>query len=189
MTSSFDPEALKKLQAKTANLRIGGKGSARRKVVPKSGVSGNDTKLQTALKKLNVQAMTGVEEVNMFLENQNVLNFTAPKGKSRLGSSCNGHLTDITLVLSVHAAMGANTFAIYGRGQEKELTELVPGILPQLGPEHVAGLRRIAESYQAQQAAAGASGPDGQTQTIQEADEDEVPELVDADNSKLDDVN
>ncbi|KAM0790969.1 hypothetical protein ACM66B_004273 [Microbotryomycetes sp. NB124-2] len=166
MTSSFDPEALKKLQAKTANLRIGGKGSARRKVVPKAGVSGNDTKLQTALKKLNVQAMTGVEEVNMFLENQNVLNFTAPK---------------------VHAAMGANTFAIYGRGQEKELTELVPGILPQLGPEHMAGLRRIAESYQAQQAAAGASGPDGATQTIQEADEDEVPELIDAD-SKLDDV-
>ncbi|KAK4055408.1 Nascent polypeptide-associated complex subunit beta [Microbotryomycetes sp. JL221] len=166
-SNQFDPEALKRLQQKTANLRIGGKGSARRKVVPKTGSSGSDAKLTTALKKLNVQAMTGVEEVNMFLENQNVLNFTAPK---------------------VHAAMNANTFAIYGRGQEKELTELVPGILPQLGPEHVAGLRRIAESYQQQQQQA--SGETTQQQVIQEADEDQVPELVDADsNNKLDDVN
>lgn len=44
--------------------------------------------------------------------------------------------------------MPSNTFAVYGQGQDKELTELVPGILNQLGPESLANLRKLAESYQ-----------------------------------------
>lgn len=36
--------------------------------------------LPAALKKLNVQPITGVEECNMFMENGNVLHFSAPKG-------------------------------------------------------------------------------------------------------------
>jgi len=44
--------------------------------------SQDDKKLQGALKKLNVQPITGVEEVNMFREDGNVLHFTAPKGES-----------------------------------------------------------------------------------------------------------
>lgn len=36
--------------------------------------------LAAALKKLNVQPITGVEECNMFMENGNVLHFSAPKG-------------------------------------------------------------------------------------------------------------
>jgi nascent polypeptide-associated complex subunit beta len=42
--------------------------------------SQDDKKLQAALKKLNVQPVPGVEEVNMFQEDGNVLHFTAPKG-------------------------------------------------------------------------------------------------------------
>ena len=38
---------------------------------------------------------------------------------------------------------------MYGTGQVKELTELVPGILNQLGPDSLASLRKLAESYQA----------------------------------------
>ena len=53
------------------------------------------------------------------------------------------------LVPPVHAAVSANTFAVYGTGQVKELTELVPGILNQLGPDSLASLRKLAESYQA----------------------------------------
>ena len=34
----------------------------------------------------------------------------------------------------VHAAVPANTFAIYGNGEDKELTELVPGILKPTRP-------------------------------------------------------
>lgn len=56
----------------------------RRKVVRKSKPSAaqDDKKLQAALKKLNVQPIAGVEEVNMFREDGNVLHFTAPKGTS-----------------------------------------------------------------------------------------------------------
>ncbi len=74
---------------------------------------------------------------------------------------------------TVHAAVTANTFAIYGAGQVKELTELVPGILNQLGPDSLASLRKLAESYQAiqqgQQRAGAAAAED---------DDDDVPDLV-----------
>jgi len=62
----------------------GGKGTMRRKVVRKSKPSAaqDDKKLQAALKKLNVQPIAGVEEVNMFREDGNVLHFTTPKGTS-----------------------------------------------------------------------------------------------------------
>jgi hypothetical protein len=63
--------------------RPGGKGTVRRKIVRKSKPANaqDDKKLQGALKKLNVQPITGVEEVNMFREDGNVLHFSAPKGE------------------------------------------------------------------------------------------------------------
>ena len=75
-------------------------------------------------------------------------------------------------LFTVHAAVTANTFAVYGAGHVKELTELVPGILTQLGPDSLASLRKLAESYQAiqqsQQRPGGAA----------EEDDDDVPDLV-----------
>ena len=67
----------------------GGKGTVRRKIVRKSKPANalDDKKLQGALKKLNVQPITGVEEVNMFKEDGNVLHFSAPKGGSSFFSS------------------------------------------------------------------------------------------------------
>ncbi|WVW79881.1 nascent polypeptide-associated complex subunit beta [Kwoniella bestiolae CBS 10118] len=152
----MDKDKLAKLQAQ---VRIGGKGTPRRKQVKKSVTAsqGDDRKLQAALKKLGVQPITGVEEVNMFKEDGNVLHFGAPR---------------------VHAALPSNTLAVYGPGQTKELTELVPGILNQLGPDSLANLRRLAESYQsmtarqaAAAAAAGGAGAEGEG-------EDEIPDLV-----------
>jgi hypothetical protein len=60
-----------------------GKGTPRRKVkkVHKS-VGTDDKKLQTSLKKLNVQPIQAIEEVNMFKSDGNVIHFSAPKGKS-----------------------------------------------------------------------------------------------------------
>lgn len=57
----------------------------RRKIVRKTkpAAAQDDKKLQGALKKLNVQPIPGVEEVNMFREDGNVLHFSAPKGQSR----------------------------------------------------------------------------------------------------------
>jgi nascent polypeptide-associated complex subunit beta len=76
--------------------------------------------------------------------------------------------------VSVHAAVSANTFAIYGVGQVKELTELVPGILNQLGPDSLASLRKLAESYQAIQQGRQGAGPGG----VPDDDDEDVPDLV-----------
>lgn len=62
--------------------RPGGKGTVRRKVVKTTKASGgqDDRKLQAALKKLNMQPISNVEELNMFREDGSVLHFSAPKG-------------------------------------------------------------------------------------------------------------
>jgi nascent polypeptide-associated complex subunit beta len=58
-----------------------GKGTPRRKVKKVHKNSGtDDKKLQTALKKLNVQPIQAIEEVNMFKSDGNVIHFSAPKG-------------------------------------------------------------------------------------------------------------
>lgn len=75
--------------------------------------------------------------------------------------------------MAVHAAVPANTFAIYGNGEEKELTELVPGILNQLGPDSLASLRKLAESYQSLQKKEGEDGD-----KKEDSDDDDIPELV-----------
>ncbi|KAJ3328689.1 Nascent polypeptide-associated complex subunit beta [Blyttiomyces sp. JEL0837] len=146
----MNPEKLAKLQAQAAAARIGGKGTPRRKVkkVVKSA-GADDKKLQATLKKFNAQPIAGIEEVNMFKADGSVLHFSAPK---------------------VQASLASSIFIINGNAQQKELTELVPGILTQLGPESLAQLRKLAETYQAQQAGAGASGDND--------DDDDVPELV-----------
>lgn len=59
-----------------------GKGTPRRKVKKVHKSSGtDDKKLQTSLKKLNVQPIQAIEEVNMFKEDGNVIHFAAPKGR------------------------------------------------------------------------------------------------------------
>lgn len=57
----------------------------------------------------------------------------------------------------------------------------MPGILSQLGPEAMANLRKMAESFQAAAGSAGSLGPDGVPATAEDDDDDEVPELVEAD--------
>ena len=84
-------------------------------------------------------------------------------------------------VVTVHAAVPANTFAIYGTGHVKELTELVPGILNQLGPDSLASLRKLAESYQAiQQGQQRPGGPNAGAPGggDDDDDDDDVPDLV-----------
>lgn len=78
----IDQAKLAKLQSLSAGNRTGGKGTPRRKVAnAKKGAAGEDKKLQAALKKLNVQPVSGIEEVNMFKEDGNVLHFKQPKGE------------------------------------------------------------------------------------------------------------
>jgi nascent polypeptide-associated complex subunit beta len=82
---------------------------------------------------------------------------------------------------AVHASVPSNTFAIYGHGEDKELTELVPGILNQLGPDSLASLRKLAESYQSMQKEKGEDG-DKKDDDDEDDDDDDIPELVAGDN-------
>ena len=80
----------------------------------------------------------------------------------------------LIIALVVHASVPSNTFAIYGNGEDKELTELVPGILNQLGPDSLASLRKLAESYQSMQQKEG--GEEGDKKG--DDDDDDIPDLV-----------
>ncbi|KAG0144848.1 hypothetical protein CROQUDRAFT_716397 [Cronartium quercuum f. sp. fusiforme G11] len=160
----MNAEKLKQLQAQT---KTASKGQPRRKEIRKpkgftatGGPGGDDKKLQAALKKLNVQPMTGIEEVNMFREEgSKILHFSNPK---------------------IHGAASMNTFAVHGVGQEKDLTELVPGILPQLGAESLANLRRLASSLgDLNNVNTGQFKPNAKPAgVISNEDDDDVPDLV-----------
>lgn len=74
----MNQEKLAKLQAQ---VRIGGKGTPRRKVKKvQKIVINDDQKLQNTLKKLNVQPLGPIEEVNMFRKDGSILHFTRPLG-------------------------------------------------------------------------------------------------------------
>lgn len=112
----------------------------------------DDKKLQFSLKKLGVNNISGIEEVglifffsfcvsnpflflsskefdflqvNMFTNQGTVIHFNNPK---------------------VQASLAANTFTITGHAETKQLTEMLPGILNQLGADSLTSLRRLAEA-------------------------------------------
>lgn len=126
-----------KLQAKFES-RIGGKGTVRRKVKAKNtGVVVNeDKKLQGSFKKMGLNQIPGIEEVNMFTDHADdggpqVIHFKEPK---------------------VHASLQANTYAISGTAEHKTLQEMLPKVIPQLGSENLMSIRKVMET------AAGKSG-------------------------------
>lgn len=92
--------------------RTGGKGSVRRKrkTVHKN-VTTDDKRLQSTLKRLGVNNIPAIEEVNLFKEDGSVIHFSNPK---------------------VQASIGANTYVVSGTGENKKLQDLLPGILNQV---------------------------------------------------------
>ena len=94
----MNQEKLAKLQAQ---VRIGGKGTAcRKKKVVHRTATADDKKLQFSLKKLGVNNISGIEEVNMFTNQGTVIHFNNPK---------------------VQASLAANTFTITGHAETKQL--------------------------------------------------------------------
>ncbi|XP_039056179.1 basic transcription factor 3-like [Hibiscus syriacus] len=130
-------------------VRTGGKGSMRRKkkAVHKT-TSTDDKRLQSTLKRIGVNAIPAIEEVNIFKDDV-VIQFTNPK---------------------VQASIAANTWVVSGSPQTKKLQDILPGIINQLGPDNLENLRKLAEQFQMQAPAADGSA--------QEEDDDEVPVLV-----------
>src|SRR6185312_14833461 len=73
---------LKKLQQ---NVRIGGKGTPRRKhKVQHKSAGGDDKKLQFTLKRLGVQPIQGIDEVNLFRDDGKVIHFAGANLKCTL---------------------------------------------------------------------------------------------------------
>merc|ERR1712179_798076 len=140
--------ALARLQA---SVRIGGKGTVRRKkkAVHKTTTT-DDKRLQNTLKRLSVHGIPAIEEVNLFKDNGTVIHFQNPK---------------------VQASIAANTYVVSGHAETKKLQDLLSGIINQLGPDNLANLKKIAESYQP-------GGPPPPNAADDDDDED-VPDLVD----------
>lgn len=140
----MNPERLKRLQNE---VRIGGKGSPRRKKkVMHKTTTIDDKKLQASLKKVSANIISNVEEVNMMKDDGSVIHFTNPR---------------------VQASLAANTFAVTGHAENRQLTEMLPGILNQLGPEGLKSLREMADR-----------GPQGDgSESGEDVDSDELPEL------------
>merc|ERR1712151_143552 len=131
-----------KLKARLGETRTGGKGTARRtKKVAHQNHGADEKQLQAQLKRLGVNNIPGIEEVNMFKEDGSVIHFATPK---------------------VQASVTSNTFVVTGHGENKRLEELLPGIISQLGPDNLANLKRIAEGY----AAAGAASKEAADEDI-----------------------
>ncbi|CAF0986644.1 unnamed protein product [Rotaria sordida] len=165
----MNQKKLKELAESANAIKIGGKGTARRKKkIIHRPANVDDKKLQSSLKKLAANNIPGIEEVNLFKDNGEVIHFANPK---------------------VQASLGSNTFAISGASDTKSLQDMLPTIMSQMGMSADAGLaselgRRKLGSHGEQQ-----QPGDGQTGTTNEQEgDDEVPDLVenfdDVSNSK-----
>jgi len=119
--------------------------------------STDDKRLQNTLKRLGVNTIPGIEEVNIFKDGSEVVHFVNPK---------------------VQASIAANTYVISGPSQTKKIQELLPGILNQMGPDSLTQLKKIMQQYtqnmgNIQNMAFGGAAP------AAAGDDDDVPDLVD----------
>ena len=148
-----------KLAKMAASVRTGGKGSVRRKkkAIHKTTTT-DDKRLQNTLKRLGVNNIPAIEEVNLFKDNGTVIHFTNPK---------------------VQASIAANTYVISGHAETKKLQDLLPGIINQLGPDNLASLKKMAQEGGFGPGAAGGGGASGGAKMEAIADDDDMPELVD----------
>ena len=147
---------------KGGSTRVGGKGTSRRKKVNRSTASGQDEKkLQATLKKLGMESIPGIDEVNMFKDDGTVIHIRNP---------------------AVKANMRGGSYYVSGNAENKRVEQLLPGILSQLGGNTLGNLQNLLGSLPT-----GGSMPTGGLQNPlgnideddEEDDEDDVPELVD----------
>jgi nascent polypeptide-associated complex subunit beta len=154
---------LKELAENANAIKIGGKGTARRKKkIIHRPANADDKKLQSSLKKLAANNIQGIEEVNMFKDNGEVIHFANPK---------------------VQASLGSNTFAISGASDTKSLQEMLPTIMSQMGMSTDSALaselgRRKAGSHGEHQSGDGQTGTTNEQAGAEGDDDEEVPNLV-----------
>lgn len=132
-------------------------GTARRKkkVVHRTATA-DDKKLQSSLKKLAVNNIAGIEEVKYYCQKSQPDVYISPSWG--LESTLNVLFLQVNMIKDdgtvihfnnpkVQASLSANTFAITGHAETKQLTEMLPGILSQLGADSLTSLRKLAEQF------------------------------------------
>uniref|UniRef100_A0A6N2KB16 Nascent polypeptide-associated complex subunit beta n=2 Tax=Salix TaxID=40685 RepID=A0A6N2KB16_SALVM len=141
-----------KLQKMASAVRTGGKGSVRRKkkAIHKTTTT-DDKRLQSTLKRIGVNAIPAIEEVNIFKDDI-VIQFLNPK---------------------VQASVAANTWVVSGSPQTKKLQDILPQVLGHLGPDNLENLKKLAEQIQKQVPGAGSAAA-----AAAQDDDDDVPDLV-----------
>jgi len=125
--TGVDKEKIARLAAMAEASRLGGKGSIRRKHAPvhKTSSAQDDKRLQQVLKRLNMNVVPGIDEVNLFKDDDTVIHFSNPK---------------------VQMSNGTNTFVVSGTAETKNIHDIAPSILKQLNQEQLAKL--IAQQQQ-----------------------------------------
>ncbi|XP_047951479.1 basic transcription factor 3-like [Salvia hispanica] len=129
---------VEKLTKMAGSVRTGGKGTMRRKKKSVHKTTATDEKrFQTTLKRIGVNAIPGIEEINIF-KDYVVLQFVNPK---------------------VQASVAANTWVVSGTPQTKELHEVLPHMFDLLGPDNLQHFRNLtAEHFLAATAAEEGNG-------------------------------
>ena len=100
------------------------------KVVSKNAVN-DDKKIKTIVKKLGVQPLQAIDEVNFFKDDNTVMHFQRP---------------------DVLASMQSNTFVVIGNPETKTIKDLLPDIVHQLGPKQFSTLKDLVSSSTAGEA-------------------------------------
>jgi len=84
----------------------------------------------------------------------------------------------------VQASLASNVFAVTGHGETKEVQDMLPAILSQMGPENLADIQRFAYTGQQQQrfgqmgSLAGQKIDAGEEADSDDSDDDDIPDLV-----------
>ena len=128
--------------------------------------------LSVIYQSIGVQPLPDIDEVNMFKDDNSVVHFKRPAGKCH-------KLNGITFVLFVFDtlifayylsivsySMRENLLSVVGQPETKQMQDMLPDILKQVGPQQYGFLKDIIDKTGK---AAGAGGAD---------DEDDVPPLV-----------
>ena len=118
-------EARAKLAKKFGDVttQIGGRGSERRKkkTTHKTQIN-DDKKLKAMIKKFNVHPLPEISEVNLFRNDNTVIQFKEPE---------------------VLASLPSNTFVVIGKSDQKPIKDLLPEIITHLGPKQLGALREF----------------------------------------------
>ena len=141
-------EARAKLAARYGSgTQLGAKGTQRRtrKVVTNQNVE-EDKKLKAAVKKFGAQPLTDIDEVNMFKDDNTVVHFKKPL---------------------IQYSVRENLLIVTGSCESKELKDMLPDIIKQVGPQQYEALKNLVGDM-----------TKGLKPEAGDDDEDDVPPLV-----------